>query len=62
MSKKYLLRGYLGRYQDYWNDIEFVDSLSQAEFIAKYHLKYYDKIVILSYPDMKKVKEVKIDG
>ena len=61
MNKKYLLRGYLGRYQDYWNDIEFVDSLSQAEFIAKYHLKYYDKIVIFEYPSMKKVKEVTIE-
>ena len=61
MNKRYLLRGYLGRYQDYWNDIEFVDSLSQAEFVTKYHLKFFDKIVIFEYPSMKKVKEVTLE-
>ena len=62
MNNKYLLRGYLGRYQDYFNDIETVDKLSQAEFMAKHHLKYFDKVVIFELPSMKKVKEVKIDG
>lgn len=62
MNKKYLLRGYLGRYHDYYNDIETVDKLSQAQFMAKYHLKFFDKVVIFELPSMKKIEEVKIDG
>ena len=55
---KYLLRGYLGRYLDYTEDIETVDTYEKAVFQAKYHIKFYEKIVIFKQPFMRKVAEV----
>ena len=50
MNNGYLIRGYLGRYQDYTVDIETVQNYQSAIFAAKYHIKFYEKIVIFKQP------------
>ena len=50
MNNGYLIRGYLGRYCDYTVDIETVQSYKSAIFSAKYHIKFYEKIVIFKQP------------